>query len=128
MPRKSTIATMSVASVAAGLVRLTLANPPEFQAGRVFGEAAGLVGIFFGILGLFQLVWWTAVAYRPGNKPIVTLGIVVFTFSILIYLLATVTPLPLGVPQLRINQFPLLTKVLELIYIIGSISILKGEK
>jgi hypothetical protein len=34
----------------------------------------------------------------------------------------------LGVPQLRINQFPLLTKVLELIYIIGSISILKGEK
>jgi len=119
---------MAVASIAAGLVHLQLANPPEFQAGRGFGEAAGLVGLFFGILGIFQLFYWAIVAYRPRSKPIVTLGIVAFTFSILIYLLATVTPLPLGVPQLRINQFPLLTKVLELIYTIGSVSIIKGEK
>lgn len=87
-----------------------------------------MVGLFFGILGVFQLFYWAIVAYRPGNKPIVILGILAFTFSILIYLLATVTPLPFGVPQLRINQFPLLTKVLELIYTIGSVSILTSER
>lgn len=119
---------MAVASIAAGIVHLTLANPPEFQASRSFGEAAGIVGLLFGILGIFQLIWWAVVVYRPGNKPLIILGMVVFAFSIFIYLLATVTPLPFGIPQLRINQFPLLTKVLEFIHTIGSVSILTGDK
>jgi hypothetical protein len=125
---KSVIAMMAIASIAPGIVHLTLANPPRFQASSVFGQGASPTGIFFGVLGIFQLVWWAVVALRPKNKPLVLFGILVYSLSIVIYFVATATPLPFGVPQLRLNQFPILTKVLELIFIAGSVGILSGEK
>jgi hypothetical protein len=125
---KSVAVMMAIASVAAGIVHLMLANPPRFQASPNFGEAAGVVGMFFGAIGIFQLIWWAVVALKPKNRMIVAFGVFVYSISIVIYFVATVTPLPFGVPQLRINQFPVLTKVLEAIFIVGSLSILTGEK
>lgn len=84
--------------------------------------------MFFGAIGIFQLIWWAVVALKPKNRMIVAFGVFVYSISIVIYFVATVTPLPFGVPQLRINQFPVLTKVLEAIFIVGSLSILTGEK
>ena len=120
MVRKSVAITLAISSIVAGIAHLVEANPLQFQ--------ANAKGLFFVALGVFQLFWWVIILLRPKNKMLVILGLIVNSISIALYFVIIVTPLPIINEHQHIpHEFPLLTKVLEAIFIVDSIGILTGK-
>lgn len=90
---------------------------------QLFGDNMVLVVIFFIALGLFQLAW-IGVILKSSNRSLLALGIVVFSFSIAIYLVSTQMWLPFEVPPQALNPFAFLIKGLEAVFVLASISLL----
>ena len=119
---------MAIASVSAGWIHLILSNPPNFQASQqTFGQGYA-AGVFFAALAIFQFIWAAIVLLRPNHRLLIMVGALGSLLSIIIYLVAVVTPLPIGVPQQRLNVFATATKSFELIFIVGSLKMLASSK
>ncbi len=96
---------------------------PSFM-GQLFGDNAVLVVIFFIALGAFQLSW-IGLILKSSNRSLLALGIVGFSFSIIIYFVSTQTWLPFGVPPQPLVPFAFVIKALEAIFILASVSLLR---
>ncbi len=92
-----------------------------------YGDAVSVVFTFFLGLGVFQLVW-AAILLRSRNRLLLSVGVLGFLGSIVIYLVSLATPLPFGVKQQTIttfSAFPLTTKVIEAVFVVSSLSLLR---
>jgi hypothetical protein len=121
-------ATLAFSGITAAYIHLNLANIPQIRAGQNFGGGAELVGQFFLVLGIFQIVFATILAVQYERRLIAMIGIAGFALSILIYFVSTATPLPFDVSQQRLNPFALYTKVFEAIFIINLVPLLKTPR
>jgi len=115
-------------AVLAGLFHLVggvngFADPTS--TGNIFGqEAVWVVPGFFLVLGSFQLIWtW---ATLKEHEVMIGLGTVAFLASIVLYLVAVVTPLPLGVKQQSITPVAVIVKIIEVVYVTVSIALIMG--
>jgi len=107
--------TLGLAGVASAIIHLYLANIP-----RMFGAGSTSTGLFFLLLGIFQLLFTALVISKYANRTVVMISVAGFAFSILIFLISTVVQLPFGAPHPQIsNTLALACKVLELIFIVN---------
>ena len=96
---------------------------------NMFGdEAVWIVPAFFLVLGSFQLVWaWATLDYR--EPTMIGIGVAGFIGSIILYLVALVTPLtPFGVKQqtlTTLSAVPFTVKFIEIVYIIAAVSMMR---
>ncbi len=91
---------------------------PRFG-GQLFGGALVPTGIFFFILGVFQLLW-VAVMAKSSNKALIVLGILGSLGSVIIYFVSVVVALPFGVPKQPLTPTAIETKALESVFILVS--------
>jgi hypothetical protein len=91
-----------------------------------YGQDAGLeVPSFFLVLGAFQLTWaWET--YREKQSIMIGIGTLGFLGSIVLYLVALATPLPLGVSQQTISTVALVAKVIEVAFVISSARLIRS--
>ncbi len=117
------------AAALASLYHLLLAGylftTPDFTK-TTYGQDAVLeVPGFFLLLGAFQLVWaW--ITLKEKEEIMVGIGSMGFLASIVLYLTALATPLPFGVLQQTISAPGLVAKIIEIIYVISSVSIIRN--
>lgn len=93
---------------------------------QLFGDNAVLVVIFFIALGGFQLTW-IGVILKSSNRSLLALGIVGFSFSIIIYFVSTQIWLPFGVPPQPLVPFAFVVKALEAIFVLASLYLLRNS-
>jgi len=109
--------TLGLAGVASAIIHLYLANIP-----RMFGAGSTSTGLFFLLLGIFQLLFTALILSKYANRIVSIIAIAGFAFSILIFFIATMVQLPFGAPHPQLsNTFALTTKVIELIFIVNSL-------
>jgi hypothetical protein len=89
-----------------------------------FGDAVAPVVTFFIALGLFQLAW-IVIILKSSNRSLLALGILGFSFSIIIYFVSTQTWLPFGVPPQPLAPFAFVIKALEAVFVLASLYLLK---
>ena len=93
---------------------------------KTYGQDAVLaVPGFFLVLGAFQLVW----AWETGTEKqeiIIGIGTMGFLGSIVLYLVALTTPLPLGVLQQTISAPALVAKIIEIAFVICSVGLIRS--
>ena len=117
------------AAALASLYHLLLAGylftNPDFTK-TTYGQDAVLeVPSFFLLLGAFQLVWaW--ITLKEKQEIMVGIGTMGFLASIVLYLTALATPLPFGVLQQAISAPGLVAKIIEITYVISSVSIIRN--
>ena len=96
---------------------------------NTFGDqAVWIVPAFFLVLGSFQLVWsWVTLVYR--EPTMIGIGVAGFIGSIILYLVALVTPLTaFGVKQqtlTTLSAVPFTVKFIEIVYIIAAVSMMR---
>src|SRR5713101_9538494 len=124
--------TAATAAALAGLAHFGVglygfANPDMTK--NMFGdEAVWIVPAFFLVLGSFQLVWaWATLGYR--EPTMIGIGVAGFIGSIILYLVALVTPLTaFGVKQqtlTTLSAVPFTVKFIEIVYIIAVVSTMR---
>ncbi len=93
---------------------------------RTYGQDSGLEAPgFFLVLGAFQLMWaWET--YKEKEKIIIGIGTMGFLGSIVLYLVALATPLPLGILQQVISPVAILAKIIEVAYVICSVGLMRS--
>ena len=101
---------------------------PDMTKSMFGDEAVWLVPAFFLVLGSFELVWaWVTLVYR--EPMMIGIGVVGFICSIILYLVALVTPLtPFGVKQqtlTTLSAVPFTVKFIEIVYIIAAVSMMR---
>ena len=101
---------------------------PDMTKSMFGDEAVWLVPAFFLVLGSFELVWaWVTLVYR--EPTMIGIGVAGFIGSIILYLVALVTPLtPFGVKQqtlTTLSAVPFTVKFIEIVYIIAAVSIMR---
>ncbi len=91
-----------------------------------YGQDSGLeVPGFFLVLGAFQIIWaWET--FTEKETMIIGIGTMGFLGSVVLYLVALATPLPLGVLQQTISPTALLAKIIEIAYVISSVGLIKS--
>ncbi len=91
-----------------------------------YGQDSGLeVPGFFLVLGAFQLMWaWET--YKEKETIMIGIGTMGFLGSIVLYLVALATPLPLGILQQVISPVALVAKIIEIAYVICSVSLIRS--
>ena len=113
----------------ASLYHLSLAGylytTPDFTK-MTYGQDAVLeVPAFFLVLGAFQIVWsWETL--KEKQEIIVGVGTVGFLGSIVLYLAALATPLPLGILQQTISPVGLVAKIIETVYVVSSVGLARS--
>ena len=126
--RRSRLLATSVAALA-GLYHLVLASylfsSPDFTR-TTYGQDAVLeVPGFFILLAGFQLVWaW--ITLKEKQEIMLGIGTMGFLASIVLYLTALAAPLPFGVLQQTISAPGLVAKIIEITYVISSVSIIRN--
>ncbi len=118
----------SIAALAS-IYHLSLAvylfTTPDFTKMTYGQDAALQVPGFFLLLGAFQLVWsWETL--KEKQEIMIGIGTMGFLGSIVLYLVALATPLPLGILQQTISLPGLLAKIIEIGYVISSISLIRS--
>ncbi len=91
-----------------------------------YGQDAVLeVPAFFLVLGAFQIVWsWETL--KEKQEIIIGVGTVGFLGSIVLYLVALATPLPLGIVQQAISPVGLVAKIIEIAYVVSSVGLARS--
>ena len=111
--------TLGLAGVASGLIHLNFANIPRM----IGGGTSSATGLFFLLLGIFQLFFTALAVSKFANRIVLIIGVVGFAFSILIFIVSTMVQLPFGAPHPQIsNAFAMACKVLELIFIVNALA------
>ncbi len=91
-----------------------------------YGQDSGLeVPGFFLVLGAFQLAWaWET--FTEKETMMIGIGTTGFLGSIVLYLVALATPLPLGILQQVISPVALVAKIIEIAYVISSVGLMRS--
>ena len=98
---------------------------PDFTK-MTYGQDAVLeIPGFFIVLGAFQLAWaWETLKER--QEIMIGIGTMGFLGSIVLYLVALATPLPLGVLQQTVSAVALVAKIIEVAYVGISIGLIRS--
>ncbi|HKM50543.1 MAG TPA: hypothetical protein VJZ75_05135 [Candidatus Bathyarchaeia archaeon] len=121
---KYSVFTLGLSGVASGLFHLYLANIP-----RMLGAGSSSTGLFFLLLGIFQLLFTALIISKYASRIVVMIGVAGFAFSILIFFIATMVQLPFGAPHPQLNNtFALATKVIELVFIVDCLDKLNPSR
>ncbi len=97
---------------------------PRFG-GQLFGGAVVPTGIFFFILGIFQLLW-VAVMAKSSKRALIVLGMLGSLGSVIIYFVSVMVALPFGVPRQPLTPTAVETKAFESVFILVSLYMFRG--
>jgi hypothetical protein len=92
-----------------------------------FGAGAVPAAIFFLALGIFQLIW-IGVFLKSNNSSLLVLGVLGNLLSILVYFVSVAGVTLFGVPPQPFFAQGIIAKVLETIFVLASIYVLKAAK